>query len=60
MLKQSYFLIMIKVAARRGHSKKLFKRRSRLDIRKFAYINRIVDRMTDGIHCLNVVLHVIQ
>jgi len=30
-------------SGRRGHSKKLFKRRSRLDIRKFAFSNRIVD-----------------
>jgi len=29
-------------SGRRGHSKKLFKRRSRLDIRKFAFSNRIV------------------
>jgi len=28
---------------RRGHSKKLFKRRCRLDIKKFAFSNRIVD-----------------
>jgi len=31
-------------SSRRGHSKKLFKIRSRLDIRKFAFSNRIVDR----------------
>jgi len=43
-------------SGRRGHSNKLFKRRSRLDIRKFAFSNIIVDRC----HCLNVVLHVIQ
>jgi len=46
-------------SSRRGHSKKLFKRRSKLDIRKFAFSNRIVDR-SDGIHCLTVVLHLIQ
>ena len=40
-------------SGRRGHSKKLFERRSRLDISKFAFSNRIVDRW-------NVVLHVIQ
>ena len=28
---------------RRGHSKKLYKRRSRLDVRKFTFSNRIVD-----------------
>ena len=31
-------------SSRRGHSKKLFKIRSRLDIRKFAFSDRIVDR----------------
>jgi len=31
-------------AGRRGHSKKLFKRRSRLDIRKHIFSNRIVDK----------------
>ena len=30
-------------SGRRSHSKKLFKRRSRLDIKKFAFSNRIVD-----------------
>jgi len=29
---------------RRGHSKKLFKRRSRLDIRKFVFGNRVTDK----------------
>ena len=29
---------------RRGHSKKLFKRRCRLDVRKFVYSNRVVDK----------------
>ena len=28
---------------RRGHSKKLFKRRSRLNLRKFIFGNRVVD-----------------
>ena len=28
---------------RRGHSKKLFKRRSRLNLRKFVFGNRVVD-----------------
>ena len=31
-------------AGRRGHSKKLFKRRSRLDIRKYEFANRIVGK----------------
>ena len=31
-------------SGRRGHLKNLFTRRSRLDIRKFAFSNRIVDR----------------
>ena len=41
MLKQLFF--DYDQSGRRGHSKKLFKRRSRLDIRKFAFSNRIVD-----------------
>jgi len=36
MLKQSYFFNYDQ-SGRRGHSNKLFKRRSRLDIRKFAF-----------------------
>ena len=32
------------LTGRRGHSKKLFKRRTRLDIRKFAFTNKVVDR----------------
>jgi len=43
MLKQSYF-VDYDQSGRQGHSKKLFKRRSKLDIRKFAFSNRIVDR----------------
>jgi len=31
-------------AGRRGHWKKLFKRRSRLDIRKYVFANRIVGK----------------
>ena len=31
-------------AGRREHSKKLFKRRSRLDIRKYVFANRTVDK----------------
>jgi len=42
MLKQSYFFDYDQTG-RRGHSKKLFKRRSRLGIKKFAFSNRIVD-----------------
>ena len=55
ILKHSYFFILIEVAechtGRRGHSKKLFKRRSRLDIRKFAFSNRIVDRWNSLSEC---------
>ena len=28
---------------RRGHSKKLYKRRSRLDLRKYVFSNRVID-----------------
>ena len=40
-------------SGRRGHSNKLFKRRSRLDtgIRKFAFSNRIVDRWNSLSEC---------
>ena len=38
-------------SGRRGHSKKLFKRRSRLDIGKFAFSNRIVDRWNSLSEC---------
>ena len=34
-----------------SHLKKLFKRRSRLDIRKFAFNNRIVDRWNSLSEC---------
>jgi len=49
MLKQSYFWIMIKVADE-AIRKKIFKR-SRLDIRKFAFSNRIVDRWNSLSEC---------
>jgi len=38
-------------SGRRGHSKKLFKRRSMLHIRKFAFSNRIVDRWNSLSEC---------
>jgi len=38
-------------SGRQGHSKKLFKRRSRLDIKKFAFSNRIVDRWNSLREC---------
>ena len=38
-------------SGRRGHSKKLFKRRSKLDTRKFAFSNRIVDRWNSLSEC---------
>ena len=43
---------------RRGHSKKLFKRKCRLDVRKFVYGNRVVDKW----NCLfdSVVLTVVH
>ena len=50
MLKQSYFLIMIKVADE-AIRRKLFKRKSRLDIKKFAFSNRIVDRWNSLSEC---------
>ena len=50
MLKQSYFFNYDQ-SGRRGHSNKLFKRRSRLDIRKFAFSNRIVDRWNSLSEC---------
>ena len=30
-------------SGRRGHNQKLFKKRLRLDVRKFAFSNRVVD-----------------
>ena len=40
--------------ARRGHSRNLFKRRSRLDARKYVLSNRIVDKWNSlGDHCIN-------
>jgi len=38
-------------SGRRGHSKKLFKRRFRLDIVKFAFNNRIIDRWNSLSEC---------
>jgi len=50
MLKQIYFFDYDQ-SGRRIHSKKLFKRRSRLDIRKFAFSSRIVDRWNSLSEC---------
>jgi len=36
---------------RRGHSKKLFKRRSRLDIRKYVFGNRVTDKWNNLPQC---------
>jgi len=38
-----YTFLKLDGAGRRGHSKKLFKRRNRVDIRKYVFANRIVD-----------------
>ena len=42
---KSLFFFEIDSGGRRGHSSKLFKKRSRLDIRKYAFSNRTVDKM---------------
>jgi len=43
---------------RRGHSKKLFKKRTRLDVKKFSFSNRVVDEwnsLTDTcVNCITV------
>ena len=49
MLKQ--LLFDYDQSGRRDHSNKLFKRRSRLDIRKFAFSNRTVDRWNSLSEC---------
>jgi len=36
---------------RRGHCKKLFKRRSRLDIRKYVFGNRVTDKWNNLPQC---------
>ena len=36
---------------RRGHSKKLFKRRCRLDIRKYVFSNRVTDKCNNLPEC---------
>ena len=36
---------------RRGHSKKLFKRRSRLDVRKYVFGNRVTDKWNNLPQC---------
>ena len=43
---------------RRGHSKKLFKKRTRLDVKKYSFSNRVVDKwnsLTDAcVNCITV------
>ena len=38
-------------AERRGHSKKLFKRQSRLDVRKYAFGKRVTDKWNNLPQC---------
>jgi len=44
------------MVARPGHSRKLFKRRCRLDIKKFAFSNRIVDTVTETVFQITVLV----
>jgi len=39
---QIYFFTFAE-GQRRGHSKKLYKKRSRLDLRKYVFSNRVID-----------------
>jgi len=38
------FKIIYDEGGRRGHEKKFFKKRFRLDVRKYVFSNRVVDR----------------
>jgi len=46
------------VGGRRGHDQKLFKKRFRLNIRKYAFRNRVIDNwnslFADCVHCKTV------
>ena len=54
---QIYFFTFAE-GQRRGHSKKLYKKRSRLDLRKYVFSNRVIDtcrsftnsKQWDGVH----------
>jgi len=37
------FFFKLDVSGRRGHDQKLFKKRFRLDVRKFAFSNKVVN-----------------
>jgi len=53
-LNRSYILLMqiyFFEYDRRGHSKKLFKRRSRLDVRKYVFVNRVTDKWNNLPQC---------
>ena len=45
-------------SGRRGHSKKLYMKRSRLDVRKYTFSNRVVDKLNSlpdsSVNCTSV------
>ena len=46
--------LKIDVDSLRGHDKKLFKRRFRLDVRKFVFSNRVINKWNSlPAHCVN-------
>jgi len=50
----SDLFLKIDVDSLRGHDKKLFKRRFRLDVRKFVFSNRVINKWNSlPTHCVN-------
>jgi len=53
---QSDLFLTYDEGQRRGHSKKLYKKCSRLDLRKYVFSNRVIDHWNALLTCVSLVI----